>query len=163
ELLYHADSLARQHGAMAISFMGTNANEAVPRLIELLADPNVETAHWSQKALSLIGASCVPALREAHRQQDGSALAAIEELLVYFGASAEQKEEDGFDWMQDDNTLVLFAWIGLRLRRKLESERRLAEELDQLEKSGKWRHGLPVASSSIWTRLKAFENRINQK
>ena len=137
-LLDHPEALVREHGATAISFMGANAKEAVPRLIELLNDPNLDTAFWAEKAISFIGASSVPALREAYRDRGLSNSDKIAELLQYFGSSPTDPESDGFDWMEDDDTLILFAWIGLRLRKKVESIPKLAEDLERLKQTGSW-------------------------
>src|ERR1019366_5665984 len=94
-LLDHPEALVRQHGAMAISFMGPNAKEAVPRLIGLLNDPNLETAFWAEKAITFIGASSVPALRDAYRHRESSSSAKIAELLHYFGSSPTDLESGG--------------------------------------------------------------------
>ena len=162
-LLDHPEALVRQHGAMAISFMGPNAKEAVPRLIGVLNDPNLETAFWAEKAITFIGASSVPALREAYRHRESSSSERIAELLHYFGSSPADLESGGFEWMEDDDTLILFAWIGLRLRKKVESITQLAKELQRLLQTGTWKHTLPVKPSSIRTRLDSFEDKINRR
>jgi HEAT repeat protein len=162
-LLDHPEALVRQHGAMAVSFMGPNAKEAVRRLIGLLNDPNLETAFWAEKAITFIGASSVPALREAYRHRESSSSDKIAELLHYFGSSPTDLESGGFEWMEDDDTLILFAWIGLRLRKKVESITRLAKELHRLLQTGTWKHTLPVKPSSIRTRLDSFKDKINRR
>ncbi|MGH7169980.1 MAG: HEAT repeat domain-containing protein [Acidobacteriaceae bacterium] len=162
-LLDHPEALPRQHGAMAICFMGPNAKEAVPRLIGLLNDTNLETAHWAENAITRIGASSVPALRQAHHDPKCSNSGKITELLHYFGTSATETEADGFAWVDDDETLILFAWISQRLRTKVESMNQLAEELERLYQTGAWNHALPIRASSIRTRLKALEEKINRK
>jgi HEAT repeat protein len=162
-LLNHSEALVRQHGAMAVCFMGPNAKEAVPRLIELLNDPNIETAFWAEKAISFIGASSVPALREAYGHRESSSSGKIAELLHYFGSSPTEPGSDGFEWMEDDDTLILFAWIGLRLRKKVESITQLSKELQRLLQRGAWIHTLPIDRSSIRTRLESFKNKVNRR
>ena len=84
-------------------------------------------------------------------------------LLQYFGSSPTEPGSDGFDWMEEDNTLILFAWIGLRLRKKVESITRLAKELERLLQTGEWNHTLRTNPSSIRTRLDSFEEKINRR
>jgi hypothetical protein len=128
-----------------------------------LNDPNLETAFWAEKAICLIGASSVPALREAYGARELSSSDKIAELLQYFGSSPSEPASDGFDWMEDDDTLILFAWIGLRLRKKVESITQLAKDLLRLHQTGAWNHDLLKKPSSIRTRLDSFENKINQR
>ena len=67
-------------------------------------------------AISLIGAAAVPALREAYQSPALLNCPKLLELMEYFGCSPTEPESDGFAWLDDDEALILFAWIGLRLR-----------------------------------------------
>ncbi len=63
--LTHEDPIVRRTAADALRQMGPDAGEAVPHLIEALADRDVTVQEASRRALASIGAAAVPGLIEA--------------------------------------------------------------------------------------------------
>ena len=162
ELLRHEKPEIREHAAMAMAFIGPAARPAIPALIAALSDPFLDIAHWAQKALSVIGAESVPYIREALVESEGSTRLLLIELLTYFTGSNKGDSPEGFEWVGDDDRLVLFAWVGHTLNRKPDSIRGLARKLEELLTTGVWRHSLPTADATLRENLKALETKLNR-
>lgn len=160
-LLGHADPGVREHAAMAVTFVGGPAKAAAPALVGALSDPHRDIAHWAEKALAVIGPDAVPALRQA-TTADAAGRERVARLLAHLTGSAAGPAADGFEWVKDDDKLVLFAWVGQNLLTRRVSRRALADELAGLLETGLWRHSHPTSDAGLRYRLESLRDTLNR-
>ena len=159
DLLEHFDPAARVHGAMVLGHVGVAASDAaVPALIRALADPVADVVFWAEKGLSMIGIAAVPHLREALQHVDAPTQKRVAGLLASYAGPAP----GGFEWVGDDDKLLLFAWVGQKLLMGTASLRALALELRQDLESGRWRHPLPTVEGTLRGWLKSLQITLSR-
>jgi HEAT repeat protein len=162
ELLCDPRPEIREHAAKALAMVGPAAGGAIPVLIVALSDSRLDIAHWAQQALFRIGPSSVPGLRSALPGMAAAGRPYAEQLLAHFAGPGLGPTTDGFEWVRDDDGLVLFAWICHSLLREPNSIRGLAIRLGRLAATGKWRDAPVVGEGTIRARLKALMGKINK-
>jgi hypothetical protein len=160
-LLDHPDPIVRRHAVMAIACIGRPARGAAPNLIRALSDPREDISYWAERALVVIGPDVVPALREA-RPSDGEGRERVARLLARLAAAGGGPAADGFEWVGNDDKLLLFAWVGQKLAKGPASLRGLARELDDLLRRGVWRHGLPTVEPTLRGWLDSLRDTLNR-